>query len=296
VIRSMTGFGRVDFAVGEQRFQLEVRSVNHRHLDLTVRLPRTFIEHESTLRARLKDCFARGKVDVSLLVSSGGGGEAEPRVDEVAALHYVTAARELAERHGLDASLDVGRLLQLPGVVRLTEPELPAETLQAALLDAVDGAAAAAVAMRDAEGAAIARDLEVRLEGITEACRGVEARAGTVAEAARERLGKRAEQLARETGVIDEARLHQEIVHAADRMDVTEEVVRLRSHVEQFGSTLQGATPGEPVGRGLDFLLQEMLREANTIGSKGSDAPISQLVVELKTELERVREQIQNVE
>jgi len=123
-----------------------------------------------------------------------------------------------------------------------------------------------------------------------------EARAEEVVEVARQRLRKRAEQIQRDVGILDEARLHQEIVIAADRLDITEELVRLRSHVEQFRETLASAGPGAPVGRRLDFLLQELGREANTVGSKASDAPLAQDVVELKTELERIREQVQNIE
>jgi uncharacterized protein (TIGR00255 family) len=150
--------------------------------------------------------------------------------------------------------------------------------------------------MRRSEGAALAQEIEGRLAGIGGLCEQLAARAGEVQEAVRERLRKRAEALAQETGVQDDGRLQYEIVQAADRLDITEEIVRLRSHVEQFQAAMAQAGPGEPVGRRLDFLLQEFAREANTIGSKGSDAPIAHLVVELKTELERVREQVQNVE
>jgi uncharacterized protein (TIGR00255 family) len=150
--------------------------------------------------------------------------------------------------------------------------------------------------MRRAEGSALEREIAGRLERVAALCDQLEGRAGPVQEQARERLRKRAEKLAQDMGNFDEARLHQEIVIAADRLDVTEEIVRLRSHVEQFRGALAEAAPGHPMGRRLDFLLQELGREANTIGSKGSDASTAHLVVELKTELERVREQVQNVE
>jgi uncharacterized protein (TIGR00255 family) len=302
LIRSMTGFGRVDFALGGRAFQLELRSVNHRHLDVAVRLPRPFAAHEHELRSRLQARFARGKLELSLLAAAGAAPAARPRVDREAASLYVEAARELSREHGLGGELDAGRLLQLPGVVRLEEPELPDEAVAAALLDAADRAAGEVTVMREAEGRALERDLVARLDAIAGLVERLASRAEAVAESVRERLRKRADQLVREVGSVDDARLAQEIVHAADRGDVTEEVVRLRSHVEQFRSALAGGsrpTGGEgegPVGRRLDFLLQEMLREANTIGSKGGDAPISHAVVELKTELERVREQAQTVE
>jgi uncharacterized protein (TIGR00255 family) len=161
---------------------------------------------------------------------------------------------------------------------------------------AIDEAVTALIAMRAAEGLTLATEFEGRLSTIVDlACR-FEARAGEVVDAAKQRLRKRAEQIQREVGPVDDARLHQEIVIAADRLDITEELVRLKSHVDQFRATLSSGGPGAPVGRRLDFLLQELGREANTVGSKANDAPLAQDVVELKTELERIREQVQNVE
>jgi uncharacterized protein (TIGR00255 family) len=296
MILSMTGFGRVEFTVEPHRFQLELRSVNHRHLDVHVRLPRAVAGSEATLRAAVAGRFARGKVDVSLTTSGGQASAALPEVDLEAAARYIDASRALAARHGLEDGLDIGTLLGLPGVARSVEPEMVAELLVPAILLAADQAVEEVLTMRRVEGEALERELLARLASIETLLTDVEARAGTVQELARARLKKRTEQLARETGVLDEGRLHQEIVHVADRLDVTEEIVRLKSHVDQFRGVLGGAAEGTAVGRKLDFLLQEMGREANTIGSKASDAPISHAVVELKTELERVREQVQNVE
>jgi len=294
VIASMTGFGRAEFELAGAAFQVEVRSVNHRHLDLQVRLPRTLLRHETELRRRLQGRFARGKVEVT--VSGRAGAPLETlRVDAEAAARYVAAARELATRHGLAGELDAGRLLSLPGVARLAEPELPESDLAAALAGAAERAADAALAMRREEGAALARELEARLARVDALVDQVAARADAVQAAARERLRKRAEQLAAELGQRDDARLAQELVWAADRLDVTEEQVRLRSHAVQFRAALAGSDEGG-VGRRLEFLLQEMLRETNTIGSKAGDAPVAHLVVELKTELERAREQVLNVE
>jgi len=148
--------------------------------------------------------------------------------------------------------------------------------------------------MRRSEGAALATELESRLVTVEGLVATLQGRSSEVVEAAKERLRKRTEQIRQETGMLDEARLHQEIVIAADRLDITEELVRLRSHVDQFRSIIDAE--GQPVGRRLDFLLQEMGREANTVGSKANDAPLAHTVVELKTELERIREQVQNVE
>jgi uncharacterized protein (TIGR00255 family) len=168
--------------------------------------------------------------------------------------------------------------------------------LREGLERAVEAALDAADAMRAREGAALERDLRARLVRVEELVADVESRSDVVQRGVRERLRRRAEQLRQEAGMLDEARLHQEIVLAADRLDVSEELVRLRSHVEQFRRILDEAGPGKPVGRRLDFLLQEFGREANTIGSKASDAPVAHWIVELKTEIERVREQVQNLE
>jgi uncharacterized protein (TIGR00255 family) len=297
MIRSMTGFGRASFRVGRQTFDVEARSVNHRFLDARVRLPKPLAQNEAELRARIQSRFARGKVD--LVVGAPSGETATPQrleVDLEAAAEYARAARRLRDAEGLTGALDVGTVLGLPGVARFEEPQLPADEAQRALGAAVDAALDALDAMRAAEGAALERDLLARLDRVSALADELEQRVDGVQAAARARLRKRAEQLAQETGLFDEARLHQEIVIAADRMDVSEEIVRLRSHVDQFRSVIASGGPGSPVGRRIDFLLQEFGREANTIGAKGSDAPIAHTVVELKTEIERIREQAQNVE
>jgi uncharacterized protein (TIGR00255 family) len=231
-------------------------------------------------------------------VTAPGGGAQAPQleIDLDTARSYLRAAAELHASESLGSELDVGTLLGLPGVSRFSEPELSAEALREALLSAVDDALDALDAMRAAEGAAIERELVERVGTVEAMVASLEGRAGEVQESVRERLRRRSEQLRQETGLLDEARLHQEIVLAADRLDVTEEIVRLRSHTQQFRRIVAEGGSGKPVGRRLDFLLQEFGREANTIGSKGSDAPIAHEIVELKAEIERIREQVQNVE
>ena len=296
MIRSMTGFGSSCFEVEQVAFNVEVRTLNHRHLDLNVRLPRALSDREPEIKRSLQGRFGRGKVEVSIALKAGSGIHTQLEVDLDLAEQYVGAAEALQRADGVGGDLDVIALLALPGVSRLVEHEFRAEDLEAGLLSAVDEAAAAAEAMRVAEGEVLERELRGRLDTAAALVDELESRSSLVQEAVRERLRRRTEQLRLETGLIDEARLHQEIVIAADRLDVTEELARLRSHVEQFRTTLAEAGPDKPVGRRLDFLLQELSREANTIGSKGNDAPIAHQVVDLKTELERIREQVQNVE
>jgi len=296
VIRSMTGFGRSSFEVEHVAFSVEVRTLNHRHLDLIVRLPRILLDRELEIKRRLQGRFGRGKVEVSVSLQSGGSGNTRLEVDLDLAEQYVGAAEALRRAEGVGGDLHIAALLALPGVSRLVEHEFQGEEVDAGLFSAVDDAAAASEAMRAAEGEVLERELRGRLETSAALVEELESRSSLVQETVRERLRRRTEQLRQETGLLDEARLHQEIVIAADRLDVTEELARLRSHIEQFRSVLVSCEAGDPVGRRLDFLLQEMNREANTIGSKGSDAPIAHRVVDLKTELERIREQVQNVE
>ncbi len=292
----MTGFGRASFEFEGLAFDVEVRSVNHRYLDVRVRLPRVLAVLESEVRSRVQGSFARGKVDLSVSAPGGAAPPARLEIDLDAARAYLEAADTLQAREDLPGELEVAALLALPGVARFAEPDLSGDALHEALFDAVEAALAALEAMRAAEGAALERELLPRVAAVEAMATSLEARAKEVQESVREKLRRRAEQLRQDTGLLDEARLHQEVVIAADRLDVTEELVRLRSHVEQFRSIVAAGGPGKPVGRRLDFLLQEFGREANTIGSKGSDAPVAHQVVELKAEIERLREQVQNVE
>ncbi len=292
----MTGYGHATFAVDGIGFEVEVRSVNHRHLDARVRLPHGLAVFEAELRQRVAGQLDRGKVDLAIRGVSGDTPSESVALDLTAAEQYLRAARQLRDDHGIPGELDVRGLLGLPGVARVVERRLPEDRVRSALAEGVGAALGGLASMRAAEGEALDRELRGRLERIDALVVSIAARATEVQRAVRERLRKRAEQLRDETGLLDEARLHQEVVWAADRLDITEETVRLQSHTAQFRSILDSAGPGAPAGRRLEFLLQEMGREGNTIGSKGSDAPIAHQVVELKTELERLREQVLNVE
>lgn len=296
MIRSMTGFGRASFEVDGVPFEVEIRTVNHRHLDVRTRLPRSLAAREADAKARVAERLKRGKVDATVAMAAGAVSPPTLEIDREAAGQLVEAARTLADDHGLEGGLRVAELLALPGVARFAEREIDPEDLAGAVFHAFDEALAQVDAMRLREGESLDREIRDRLAGVGELVESVDARAGSVVAAVREKLRRRMEKLEMDTGLLDEARLHQEIVIAADRLDITEELVRMRSHIEQFVGVLDGSGSGNPVGRQLDFLLQEMGRETNTIGSKGNDADIAHQVVELKTELERIREQVQNVE
>ena len=254
-------------------------------------------ESELAIKKRIqKQFFGRGKIEVSITLESGTASTRSWRSISISRSSTWEPPKPCGGQKESVETWMSSNLLALPGVSRLTEHEFRAEDLDAALFSAVDEAAAAAEAMRVVEGGVLECELRARLDTIAALVEELESRSSLVQEAVRERLRKRTAQLQQETGLFDEARLHQEVVIAADRLDVTEELSRLRSHIEQFGSVLADCEGGSPVGRRLEFLLQEMGREANTLGSKGSDAPIAHRVIDLKTELERIREQVQNVE
>ncbi len=295
MIYSMTGFGRARCEANGAGIEVEVRSVNHRHLDLRVRLPRVLADCEPALKKRIRENLSRGKVDVTVTVSMATG-MTTLEIDEGIAAQYVEASNVLRDRHSLMDTLEVASLLGLPGVTRVVEAEVDPEGLIDPLFETIDEATESMIAMRIIEGESLAAEVEDRIARVAELAIAFEARADEVLEMAKQRLRKRTEQIKRDVGLVDDARLHQEIVIAADRLDITEELVRLKSHVDQFLTTLASGGRGRPVGRRLDFLLQELAREANTVGSKASDAPLAQDVVELKTELERIREQVQNIE
>jgi uncharacterized protein (TIGR00255 family) len=292
----MTGFGRAVFQVDGVEFEIEIRSVNHRHLDVRARLPRALAAADSSIKGWVQQKLQRGRVEVNVSLASGVERGPSLQIDTEAVATLVRIGRELAAEHGLAAELRIAELLSVPGVVRFSEREPDLADLSDAFARAFATALEALDEMRATEGEALEREIRSQLGSVADLLEQVVARAGSVVDSVRGKLRKRTEQLQLETGLLDEARLHQEIVIAADRMDVSEEVVRLRSHVEQFRSVLDASGSGVAVGRRLDFLLQEMGRETNTIGSKGSDTGIAHLVVDLKTELERIREQVQNIE
>jgi uncharacterized protein (TIGR00255 family) len=291
MIRSMTGFGAGHGAAGGEALDVEVRSVNHKFCEVKVRLPRELSALETDALKLVKERLARGGIDVSIRRAGPAGGLA-PRVDLALAQAYARAFEELRSRLGLPGGATLADVASADGVLTLDEPALDLDAARTALRAGLVAALDALVAMRGREGEALARDLGGRLDGIEELVGKVAALVPQTVEHHRARLADRVEELTR--GIpLDPARLAQEVALFADRTDVTEEVTRLRSHVAQARTLLRG---GEPAGRKLDFLVQEMHREVNTIGSKSQSADIAALVVTAKAEVERMREQVQNVE
>jgi len=287
----MTGFGAGRGAVNGEEVDVEVRSVNHKYCEVKVRLPRELsaLEHE-VVRA-VKDRLARGGVDVAVRRNASGSLVA-PRVDLGLAESYARAFADVQARLGLPGSITLADVISAEGVVRLDERPIDLELVGEALRRAVSAALAQLLAMRSREGEALSRDLSDRLKELEVLVARVAALAPQAVEQYRTRLAERIAELARGLPV-DPARLAQEVAVFADRTDVAEEITRLRSHLAQVRSLLGTS---DPAGRKLDFLVQEMHREANTIGSKSQNADMAAVVVALKAEIERMREQVQNVE
>lgn len=282
----MTGYGRADTDGG---VSVELRTVNHRFLDISCRLPRSWAALEAEIKAEVGRHIRRGRVELGIRIERGGI-EGATRIDTRQAERYRDWAHEFAGAEG--PVLDVARLLTLPGVI-VTDETPPEEAGQKTrLLAGVRAACQAAAAMRREEGDALEREISSRLDAIEQAVARLTARVPAAALETSTRLKARIAALCAEVPV-DAARIAQEVAIMAERADVTEEVARLASHISQFRSTVR---EDDPVGRTLDFLLVEMNREANTIGSKCQDAPMVTEVVFIKSEIEKIREQVQNVE
>lgn len=289
---SMTGYGRGELASDTLRVSVELRSVNHRFLDLNMKLPRAWLPLEKAIGDLLRDRLARGRVDV--FVKRDPLGEAAPsaRVDEALAKGLAAAAARAAEVTGLPSDLGVAQLLSLPGVLTFVEPAANVDAERPQLLAAVEAALEELSAMRLAEGERLAVDLAARLDRIEGLVGDIATLAAGAPEILRQRLTRRLAELQGEVG-LDPSRLAQEVAMLADRAAVDEEVTRLNSHVVAARELLASA---EPVGRKFDFLIQEFHRESNTVGSKSSDERLTAVVLSLKSEIEKIREQVANLE
>jgi uncharacterized protein (TIGR00255 family) len=288
----MTGFGAAEGPVGDVRVGIEVRTVNHRFFNPSIKLPSAFARWEGEVRESLRQRITRGHVSLIARISREQNGDGV--VDEERFATYVHL-RELKDRYGLQGDVDLATVLRLPDVVG-TRSESGEEVTGSAgeLVKVVEAAAAALGAMREAEGARLAQVLEERLAGVQDALDRIAVRAPERLIAQRDRLREAVKELS-EGISLDEQRLAQEIAVLADRLDVQEELDRFASHISAFRETLRNP-PADGVGKRLGFLLQEMLREANTTGSKANDSVMLHDVVQVKEELERIREQVENLE
>ena len=291
-MKSMTGYGRGVQTIDGREFTVEIRSVNNRYLDCSVKLPRSLIFAEDAVKSRIKRSVTRGKVDVFITAGPGADEAVEVTLNRPVLEGYLRAMAEMAKDYQVKDDVSISTLARLPEVFLMDKPKQDEDQLLAAILQVEDQALAAYDAMRTAEGTAMEADLRGRMETILSLVAQVEAGSPQTVADYRARLEEKMREVLENTA-IDQARILQEAAIFADRVAVDEETVRLRSHLSQMEAMLSG---GGAIGRKLDFLLQEMNRETNTIGSKCGDLRLTRIVVEIKAELEKIREQVQNIE
>ena len=292
MIKSMTGYGRAREVLNKRDITVEVRSVNNRYLDCTVKMPRMYAFAEDAVKQHVQKAISRGKVDVFITVDASAADVAKVTVNREVAAQYAAALHELAEVCGTESHVTPETLSRFPDVLTVTKADEDLETVSADLCVVLDKALAAYNEMRAVEGAKLAEDIGNRLVFIENYTSQVEERSPQTVAEYRAKLTARMQEVLQST-TIDQQRILTEAAIYADKVAVDEETVRLRSHVAQLRTML---TSDEPMGRKMYFLIQEVNRESNTIGSKCNDVAIAQVVVGLKAEVEKMREQVQNVE
>lgn len=292
MIKSMTGFGRCEVSEGSRKFTVEMKSVNHRYLDVNMKMPKKLNFFESSIRNELKNYIQRGKVDLFITYEDFSESNVCIKYNKELAGEYMKYLRQMSEEFGLDNDVRVSALSRYPEVLTMEEQVVDEEELWKELQRALQGAAEGFVETRIREGENLKNDLLEKLDGMLAHVDFIAERSPQIIAEYKQKLREKVEELLEDTKV-DESRLLMEVTIFADKVCVDEEIVRLRSHIETTKKTL---TEGGSIGRKLDFIAQEMNREANTILSKANDLEISNRAIELKTEIEKVREQIQNIE
>ncbi|HWR41300.1 MAG TPA: YicC/YloC family endoribonuclease [Patescibacteria group bacterium] len=294
MLKSMTGFGRGEYIDNDHRFLVEIKAVNHRYNEIVIRMPKSLGTLEDKIRRSVSGTLQRGRIDVFITVDEYSQKKRTVRVDKELAIAYNKALTELSVMLNSPSIDPIYQIARYPDVLKVEEVSEDAELLWVKVEQAVNAAVSNLMNMRMAEGANIEKDLLARMTKLDSQVRLLEDRAPQIITSYREKLlGRMKELLAAVGAEPDELRLIQETALFADRSNFTEELVRLRSHIDQFRISL---STSETVGRKLDFIIQEVNRETNTIASKASDINVANVVVEIKSEMEKVREQIQNIE
>ena len=292
MVKSMTGYGRARETLNGRDITVEVRSVNNRYLDCTVKMPRAYVFAEDAIKTRVQKAISRGKVDVFVTIDTTAADVSVVAVNEPLARSYYEALMKLKETFSLDGEITPMSLAKFPDVLAVTRAEEDLETVAADICTVLEQALQAYNAMRAVEGERLADDVSTRVTTIESVVSKVEERSPQTVAEYRARLTNKMNEVLQST-TIDESRILTEAAIFADKIAVDEETVRLRSHIAQLRAMLQDS---QPVGRKLDFLIQEVNRECNTIGSKCNDLTIAQDVVNMKAEVEKIREQVQNIE
>ena len=293
MLRSMTGYGRSQTDSDGVSIKVEIKSVNHRFLELIIKIPRKYLSLEEKIKSTLQKSIHRGRIEVWVHIDDTSTSGGRVKVDKELAMDYHNSLKELAKLAGISYDLDIFQVSRLEGVLSLVESDTDTDRVWKCLEKPLCNALEQVVSMREIEGAKLRKDLEDRAVCVRELVAGIEKRSPEVVDNYRHRFTQRVLDLLGEGMEVDETRLLTEIAVIAEKSDITEEVVRLRSHLGQLMSNLDQSIP---VGRKLDFIMQEMHREINTIGSKSPDITLSQKVVDVKAEIEKMREQVQNIE
>ena len=292
MIKSMTGFGRCECHQGDKKFTVEMKAVNHRYFDVTIKMPKKFGFFEAAIRNLLKQYVQRGKLDLFITYEDFAEENTSLKYNEHLAGEYLNYYRQMAETFGLENDIRVSALGRCPDVFVMEEQDIDEQEIWAVLEQALKGACEQFVASRIKEGEALKTDLLDKLRGMLENVALIETRYPQIVAEYRQKLEEKVKELLADTQM-DEGRIAAEVVLFADKICTDEETVRLRSHIETMAAALEA---GGSIGRKLDFIAQEMNREANTILSKANDLETSNIAIDLKTEIEKVREQIQKIE
>lgn len=291
-MNSMTGYGRAKLEKEEREYIIEIKSVNHKYSDITIKLPRNISYLEEKIRKTILSKVSRGKIDVFVSYTNYGIEGKKVVLNKRLAELYINQLRELAEETNIEKEIKVTDISRLPDVLNVSAEEENSQIIWNELSECLENALNNFLEMRKQEGAKIKIDLETRIKKIEEFVDKIKQYSTLLVEEYVVKLKERIKEIL-STDIVDEARLAQEVVIYSDRYSIEEEITRLKSHIFQFNDLL---TKDEPVGKKIDFLIQEMNRETNTIGSKSNKLEITNLVIEIKTELEDIREQIQNIE
>ncbi len=292
MIRSMTGFGRCEVSEAERKFTVEMKGVNHRYLDVNMRMPKKLNFFETAIRNRLKEYVQRGKIDIFITYEDLSEEQVSLKYSHALAAEYLKYFKQMQTEFGINSEVNAYSLSRCPEVLTMEEQVVDEEELWNGLQKALDGACRQFVETRTKEGEQLKKDIVGKLDGMLETVELIEERSPQIVAEYREKLETKVRELLTDSQ-IDENRMASEIVLFADKICTDEEVVRLKSHIKHMKDSFES---GEGIGRKLDFIAQEMNREANTILSKANDLTVSNYAITLKTEIEKVREQIQNIE
>ena len=294
MIKSMTGFGRGEYSDGKRVITIEIRSVNHRYCDIQVRMPRRYSFAEDAVRNSVKGHISRGKIDVQMSVEYVSESDIRVELNKPLVKQYIDNMKVLKDEFGVSGDISLDLICGMPEVLKQLSDVEDEDEIKESIVRATELAAENLEKMREVEGGKLAKDLLERADYIKELVAGIEERAALLPGLYKEKLRARINDLTDGVTVITEDRLAQETALFADKADITEEITRLKSHMDQMKSII---TEGKgPDGKKLDFLVQEMNREANTIGSKANDLSITEEMLKIKSEVEKIREQVQNIE